>query len=480
MKKTLLIFVSFFACSIISKAQVGIGTQNPDPKSVLDLYSTSSGLLMPRLNNAQMSTLQTGGLTEGMVIFNTDLKKFMGWDGTKWINLSYQQANTIPQVSGAAISGTYQTGQTLTGSYTYFDSESDPDDNSVYQWYTATDNSGTNSTEIAGASNQTYTLTASDENKYIQFCVIGGSTSGASPGNQSCSSWEGPSVSASTSTQVAFAQRNATLNEGDGAVSLDFVVTNPSSTNAVMVTVQIAQGYSDFDETAPVTITIPANTTSYTATVFNITDDNFVEGDEIFTFNITSVTGGQGAAVAGSPSSDTLTITDNDFVLAAWEFLGNAGDEISVNASTLDGTISNASITRGTGISAATNADRFNANNFTEPDISSAMSNADYFEFTVTPNNNIVSITRIVFNFDRSNSGPTEGALRSSADGYASNQQTFTGLAAGSSQTVPITNINNISGPVTFRLYLYGNNSSVGSAGFEGNGHDIIIEGSAN
>ena len=50
-------------------AQVGIGTEDPDPSSALDVSSSSKGLLMPRL-----TTLERDDITlpaTGLMIFNT-------------------------------------------------------------------------------------------------------------------------------------------------------------------------------------------------------------------------------------------------------------------------------------------------------------------------------------------------------------------------------------------------------------------------
>ena len=39
--------------------QVGIGTNTPDPKSILDISSTTKGVLIPRLSAAQQATCLT-------------------------------------------------------------------------------------------------------------------------------------------------------------------------------------------------------------------------------------------------------------------------------------------------------------------------------------------------------------------------------------------------------------------------------------
>ena len=68
--------------SLISNAQVGIGTNSPNASAQLDISSTSKGLLLPRLTTAQINAIANP--EPGLLVFNTDTKKFVGYGGTKW------------------------------------------------------------------------------------------------------------------------------------------------------------------------------------------------------------------------------------------------------------------------------------------------------------------------------------------------------------------------------------------------------------
>lgn len=81
-------------------------------------------------------------------------------------------ADNIPTASSVAISGTEKVGETLTGSYTYADADSDAETTSTFKWYRADDGSGTNLAAISGATSLTYVLQNADEGKYIRFGVI--------------------------------------------------------------------------------------------------------------------------------------------------------------------------------------------------------------------------------------------------------------------------------------------------------------------
>ena len=65
-------------------AQVGIGTT--DPKSILDIQSTSSGLLIPRMTESQRDDISP--LETSLLIFQTDLDSgFYFYNGTSWEKL---------------------------------------------------------------------------------------------------------------------------------------------------------------------------------------------------------------------------------------------------------------------------------------------------------------------------------------------------------------------------------------------------------
>lgn len=84
--------LSLFLLSFISNAQVGIGTTNPAGGSLLDIESAEKGILIPRVDIADLSTQApvTGDLTssESLLVYNTNTttgKGFYYWDGTQWV-----------------------------------------------------------------------------------------------------------------------------------------------------------------------------------------------------------------------------------------------------------------------------------------------------------------------------------------------------------------------------------------------------------
>lgn len=78
MKKIFSIFL--IALSLAMNAQVGIGTDTPDVSSILDVVSTSKGVLVPRMTTAQRDAIVTPA--KGLMIYNITLNCLNVNDGT--------------------------------------------------------------------------------------------------------------------------------------------------------------------------------------------------------------------------------------------------------------------------------------------------------------------------------------------------------------------------------------------------------------
>lgn len=96
--KQLLITLCFLF-SIFSNAQMGIGTSSPDASSILDLSSTTKGLLLPRMTALQQTNLVSPAI--GLTIFNTtsgqlETNKGDGLGGALWTGVSASTGVTAP------------------------------------------------------------------------------------------------------------------------------------------------------------------------------------------------------------------------------------------------------------------------------------------------------------------------------------------------------------------------------------------------
>lgn len=84
---TLLLFL-FLTTSI--SAQVGINTTTPSGGAMLDVESTDKGILIPRVDIADLNTIApiTGGSTTSLLVYNTNTSTgpgFFFWDGSQWV-----------------------------------------------------------------------------------------------------------------------------------------------------------------------------------------------------------------------------------------------------------------------------------------------------------------------------------------------------------------------------------------------------------
>src|SRR5882757_5878975 len=82
MKKVLFSCILFIQS--VTYAQTGIGTTTPDPKAALDISSTQKGVLLPRLNAAQLATLKSilTPAEAGMLVTDASTGKLVYWGGS--------------------------------------------------------------------------------------------------------------------------------------------------------------------------------------------------------------------------------------------------------------------------------------------------------------------------------------------------------------------------------------------------------------
>lgn len=70
-------------------SQVGIGTTIPDVSSMLEVKSTTKGLLAPRMTSVEKAAISSPA--NGLLVYDTTLGKFCYYNGSSWITL---EANT--------------------------------------------------------------------------------------------------------------------------------------------------------------------------------------------------------------------------------------------------------------------------------------------------------------------------------------------------------------------------------------------------
>jgi microcystin-dependent protein len=87
------IYLGLLACSFVqlAGAQLGIGTNTPNSKALLDLHSSTRALMLPRMTTATKTAFTTGmGAThKGMMLFDSSTNQIQIWDGAAWRGFTY-------------------------------------------------------------------------------------------------------------------------------------------------------------------------------------------------------------------------------------------------------------------------------------------------------------------------------------------------------------------------------------------------------
>lgn len=166
--------------------------------------------------------------------------------------------------------------------------------------------------------------------------------------------------------------------------------------------------------------------------------------------------------------------------ILTFDFAGLVGSEVSANSNFNNPNLNSSTITRGAGLTATGNGDRFNANNWAATSIANAVTGNDYMEFTITPTAGFeFSVSSILIQLQRTSTGPSAIVLRSSIDGYTSNldaQYTIADVTTTQSFTFTFAQVST-SSAVTYRMYMYAE-AALGTGGpGDGPGNDIVVNG---
>ncbi|MBI5538806.1 MAG: hypothetical protein HY951_02010 [Bacteroidia bacterium] len=118
LKFSFFIFSILFSINIKAQNNVGIGTNNPDANSILELSSTNKGLLIPRLTTLQRTAMNTSLNTTqtGLLVFDTNDNVFYFWNGTAWTQIGAGSA-VCTTLDNAYNCGGNGAGRTITANY---------------------------------------------------------------------------------------------------------------------------------------------------------------------------------------------------------------------------------------------------------------------------------------------------------------------------------------------------------------------------
>ncbi len=78
------VFIFWGTLALTLNGQIGIGTSSPVSSAQLDVTSTSSGVLFPRMTNAQMLAISSPAT--GLQVFNTNANSLYTYNGSQWLS----------------------------------------------------------------------------------------------------------------------------------------------------------------------------------------------------------------------------------------------------------------------------------------------------------------------------------------------------------------------------------------------------------
>lgn len=89
--KNLLMFIMFGLLATRGLAQVGVGTATP--QAAIDVVSSDSGVLLPRVANTAAVTSPV----DGMIVFDVSSKCFKGYQDGAWTGCGLKEEETVPE-----------------------------------------------------------------------------------------------------------------------------------------------------------------------------------------------------------------------------------------------------------------------------------------------------------------------------------------------------------------------------------------------
>jgi uncharacterized protein (TIGR02145 family) len=252
---------------------VAVGTASPSASAVLDINSTSQGILVPRMTTVQRDAIASPANT--LFIFNTSNNRFEVFKSTCscWIAITdggsgvvVAPANTMPSINNLNYTGLFRVGGNPSINYTYSDADKDAEGATTILWEIANDNSGTaRTTHTTGASP---TFVTADAGRYVRVKVTPRAATGVLNGIDNYGSWTlidaasvpyGSAVSVTgTAEQGSLLSASYTFNGGSGTENaLGSTYTWQSATSikgANTATLSIPDGGTAFSKTIRPTI----------------------------------------------------------------------------------------------------------------------------------------------------------------------------------------------------------------------------------
>ncbi len=107
----IILSAAFFPLSLSAQGNFGFGTTTPNASAIVDISSTTQGLLAPRMTTTQRDAITTPAT--GLLIYNTSVDGFQYFNGTDWVSVvgslsdAWQLNGNSPSDSWDGTTGSY-------------------------------------------------------------------------------------------------------------------------------------------------------------------------------------------------------------------------------------------------------------------------------------------------------------------------------------------------------------------------------------
>jgi Chaperone of endosialidase len=112
MKKGLVTIFTLLIINFLSAQNVGINTTTPDASAALDITSTTSGILVPRMTTTQRTAITTPAT--GLLVYDTTLGQFYFYSSTGWTAIPLSTTTAISYIGTSYLGKTSGYGSTGT------------------------------------------------------------------------------------------------------------------------------------------------------------------------------------------------------------------------------------------------------------------------------------------------------------------------------------------------------------------------------
>jgi hypothetical protein len=102
---SLMLALPLFYGNVSAQDNVGIGTNTPDPNAILDVVSTTKGILVPRVTTAQRLAMTPTATTDGLLVYDISFQCYFYWNTSTmaWVSLCQLSGPTGPTGANGTI-----------------------------------------------------------------------------------------------------------------------------------------------------------------------------------------------------------------------------------------------------------------------------------------------------------------------------------------------------------------------------------------